>query len=216
MMSVVADAPPAPGATATRRSPLSTPSRVTNLRTPPEWDDDAVARAFASGDELALAEAYRRWAPFVHTLALRALRDPADAEDVTQQVFVSAWRGRTGFDPTRSPLRAWLTGITRHAIADVHGRRARDQRDALAVASAAPPDPEPETAQLAERLTVADELNRLGEPQRTILALAFYDDLTHDEISRRLALPLGTVKSHIRRSLLRLRDRLEVVEGGAR
>lgn len=216
MMSVVAEAPPAPSTTATRRSALSTPSPVTHLRTPPEWDDDAVARAFAAGDERALAEAYRRWSAFVHTLALRALRDTTDAEDVTQQVFVSAWRGRAGYDASRSPLRAWLTGITRHAIADVHARRARDQRDALAVASTTPPAPEPETAQLAERLTMTDELNRLGEPQRTILALAFYDDLTHDEISRRLALPLGTVKSHIRRSLLRLRDRLEVVEGGAR
>ncbi len=202
-------------ATRPRRPSLSTVPRAASPDAPDAWPDDDAGRAFRAGDEVALAEAYRRWSPFVHTFALRSLHDVGDAEDVTQQVFVNAWRGRSGYDPARSRLPAWLTGVAKNAIADVHARRARDRRNTLAVARTAGPDPESETAGLAERLVVADEVSRLGEPQATILALAFYEDLPHDQISTRLDLPLGTVKSHIRRSLLRLRDRLEV-DGGAR
>ena len=193
----------------TRRPELSEPD-VTRLRPPSTWDDAEVGHAFSAGDEAGLAEAYRRWSAFVHTLALRSLRDHTDAEDATQQVFVNAWRGRDGFDASRGPLAAWLTGITRTVVADAFARRAKQQRDARAAVATITPVVDADTVGVADRIMVADEMTRLGEPQRTILALAFWEDLTHDQISERLELPLGTVKSHIRRSLLRLRDRLEV------
>jgi len=193
----------------TRRPDLPGPE-VTRLREPSSWDDAELAHAFSAGDELALAEAYRRWSAFVHTLALRSLRDHSDAEDATQQVFVNAWRGRGGFDQARGPLAAWLTGITKTVVADAFARRARQQRDTRAAVATITPVVDADTVGIADRLMVADEMTRLGEPQRTILALAFWEDLTHDQISERLELPLGTVKSHIRRSLLRLRTRLEV------
>ncbi len=176
-----------------------------------EPDDAEVGRRFEAGDERALALAYERWGGLVHGIAVRALGSTADAEDVTQQVFVSAWTGRSGYRADQGPLPAWLVGITRHRIADAFARRKREERERLAVAAL--PDPDTGRTPAADpddRLVLLDELARIDQPQRGIMELAFFHDLTHEQIAARTGLPLGTVKSHIRRTLVRLRSRLEV------
>ncbi|MGQ0842899.1 MAG: RNA polymerase sigma factor [Sporichthyaceae bacterium] len=165
-------------------------------------------------DETCFAELYRRHGALVHTVALRSLGNVADAEDVVQQTFVSAWRGRAGFDPGRGSPAAWLLGIARHRIADLlavrmNGAAPVEPRTAESLLDGAPLDP----GSAVDRVLLADELDRLGDPPRQILTLAFVHDLTHRQIAEALGLPLGTVKTHIRRGLERLRDRLEVDRG---
>ncbi len=176
-------------------------------------DDDEVARRFALGDEQALAWAYERWAGQIHGMAVRAFGAGPDAEDVTQQVFVSAWTGRSGFRRDAGPLPAWLVGICRHKIADTWAKRERQRRAAeaaLGEARSAPSSTPTLDSAVADRVLLLDELDRLGQPQRGIIELAFFEDLTHAQIAERTGIPLGTVKSHIRRTLERLRTRLEV------
>ena len=178
--------------------------------TAPTDHELALARAFQRGDERALAAAYARWSPLVFTIAVRSLNNAADAEDVTQKVFIAAWRGRSGFDPARSQLPAWLIGITRHTTADSHEARRRQRRLDESIAATMPSHRADDSVSVVNRVLVGDEIDRLEPIPRQVMRLAFFDDLTQVQIADSLGLPLGTVKSHMRRSLSRLRTRLEL------
>ncbi len=99
--------------------------------------DEDIAKGFALGDESCLAAAYRRWGSLVYTVASRALGDTEEAKDVAQQVFIGAWRGRAGFEPSKGTLQAWLMGITRYKIADALEQRSRRIRRLEAAAATA-------------------------------------------------------------------------------
>ncbi|QSB14124.1 sigma-70 family RNA polymerase sigma factor [Natronosporangium hydrolyticum] len=175
-----------------------------------ERDAELTGR-FRDGDEQALRQVYDRYGPAVFHLATGALPTAADAEDVTQATFVAAWLGRGTFDPDRGSLLGWLLGIARRQAIDRLRVRSRERRVAETVQAqpapqSAPADPD----RVVDRLVVADGLAQLPPEQRRVLELAFYDDLTHQQISAVTELPLGTVKSHIRRGMASLKRRWEV------
>ena len=171
-------------------------------------DEPDLVAGFLAGEESALEEIYRRYSALIFTVALRSLGEASEAEDVTQKVFVAAWTGRANFRPERASLPAWLLGITRNKVVDAHQARAKQRRIANELAVNAQPPPEP--SDVAARLIIAEEISRLDEVPQRVLRMAFYEDLTHAQIAERLQLPPGTVKSHIRRSLIKLKRRLEV------
>lgn len=179
--------------------------------------DEELGQGFADGDESCLNEAYRRWGALIFTVATKRLGDTEEAKDVTQQVFVGAWRGRKSYDPQRGSLKTWLMGITHKKVADALIRRSRHQRDieAVTVAGAAEVTrQDAPTDSVVDFVVLADELDRLPQHQRTVLEMTFYEDLTQAQIAQRTGLPLGTVKSNTRRGLMRMKKRLEV-DGGA-
>lgn len=175
----------------------------------PDDDLNGLVEGFLAGDEAALEKIYRRFSALVFTVALRSLGDATEAEDVVQKVFVAAWTGRHTYKPERASLSAWLMGITRNKVADTHQSRTKQRRIQTEV-SASLASPADATFDIAERLIIADEIARLDAVPQRVLKMAFFEDLTHAQIAERMQMPPGTVKSHIRRSLIKLRRRLEV------
>jgi RNA polymerase sigma-70 factor, ECF subfamily len=176
------------------------------------WEDrEAIARAGA-GEAAALEVLYDRYSTLVYSLALRILRNTGDAEDVTQEVFVQAWRQADRFDTSRGSVAAWLLTVTRgRAIDLLRRRRVRPQpTDSPAIADSSDDAPGQDVRlEWAERAgAVRTALEALPLVQRLTIELAFFEGLTHHEIAEQLEVPLGTVKSRVRQGLLRLRDLL--------
>ena len=197
-----------------RRDPPRPAAEVTPAS--PAGDDplEGLLALVADGDEPAFAELYRRVAPAVFGLVTKVVRDPAQAEEVTQEVFVELWRTSPRFDPARGTARSWImTCAHRRAVDRVRSAERAARRDDLAGRrdQGRPYDEVVEQVETSlQRAHVRRSLDVLTDLQREAVVLAYYGGYTHREIAELLGVPSGTVKTRLRDGLLRLRDHLGV------
>ncbi len=177
-------------------------------------DLGALLVASAAGDERAFADLYDALAGRAFGLAVRVIRDRAQAEEVLQEAFLELWRTSRSFDPDRGSAASWvLTLVHRRAVDRVRSAEAATRRDVTyhQQNTAVDHDTTAEAAHASlEARRVRKALEALTQVQREAVELAFFGGLTHTQVAGRLELPVGTAKTRIRDGLLRLRDTMGV------
>lgn len=164
------------------------------------------------GDERALESLYEATVGKLYALAYAILRQHDDADDVICATYAQAWEGAASFDVQRGNVLAWLLMMCRSRAVDLlRKRHARlETPDAAAIALAADTEhPEDLLSLVQQSSRVHAALSALSAERRQLVSLAFLRDLSHHQIAAQTGLPLGTVKSHLRRALLQLRGLLE-------
>ena len=173
-----------------------------------------LLRQAALGDEAAFAELYDATSARAYGLALRVVRNPAHAEEVTQEAYLDAWRSSTRFDPARGSAAGWLlTIVHRKAVDRVRSVEAATARDETWNRETAPVDHDQtsEAAQASlEAARVRNAVATLTDVQRQAVELTYFGGYTHTEVATLLDVPLGTAKTRIRDGLIRLRDLMGV------
>lgn len=173
-------------------------------------DEELLARIGAAQDRDAFAQLFTRYAARIKAFLIKSGAAPGEADETTQEVFVSVWRRASSFDPAKAAAATWLFAITRNRRIDMIRRQRRpepDPDDPL-FAPDPPTPPEKTLSNQSRDLAVREALKELPEAQKAIVLMAFYEGLTHAEIAQRIDLPLGTVKSRLRLAFGRLRGEL--------
>jgi RNA polymerase sigma-70 factor (ECF subfamily) len=183
---------------------------------------DQEVSSFRSGDEKALRALYDSHGSLIYTYCVRTV-GANGAADVTQEVFISAWRSRENFDPDKGTFAGWLMTIAKRRCVDALRRTGRRPEFATDIGSEANPALAlaasdvngglssadlVSTERIADRMLLDDAIARLPPRARRAVELAFYEQLTHPEIAATTGTPLGTVKSDIRRALIEMRKQL--------
>jgi RNA polymerase sigma-70 factor (ECF subfamily) len=171
-----------------------------------------VLQRIARGDAGAVRECMDQYGPLVWSLARRMSRTAADAEDATQEIFLDIWRSAGRYDASQGSDKVFIATIARRRLIDRLRKRSAeppmDPPEVLETVAWAEPGNLAETS--AEAGHAARALAELKPEQRQVLELGLMHGLTHSEIAARLGLPLGTVKSLMRRGLLRVREFMNV------
>ncbi|RNM15719.1 ECF RNA polymerase sigma factor SigK [Nocardioides pocheonensis] len=174
----------------------------------------ALLARCSRGDEQAFAQLYDATARRVHGLVLRVVRDPAQAEEVTQEVYLQAWRTCARYDAAKGSALSWLMTLAhRRAVDRVRAAEAASRQDTTyhQRTQVVPHDATAEAAESSmEARRVRTALAELSTIQREALELAYFGGYTHTEVATMLDLPVGTAKTRIRDGLIRLRDAMGV------
>lgn len=173
-----------------------------------------LVRRVALGDEDAFEALYDAISPTVFGLVRRVVRDPAQSEEVTQEIFVEIWQNAARFDADRGKAVSWILVIAhRRAVDRVRASQASVDRD-LRQGIKEYQDSYDDVAETVELRLEAERVHRaldsLTESQREAITLAYYGGHTHQEVAAMLQVPVGTVKTRIRDGMIRLRDKLGV------
>jgi len=168
----------------------------------------SVLQRIASGDSAAVRECIEQYGPLVWSLARRLSRSPSDAEDATQEIFLDIWRSAGRFDASQGSDKLFIAMIARRRLIDrlrkTSAEPPMDPVEALESAAWADPGTASETSVEAEQARRA--LAELRPEQRQVLELGLLHGLSQSEIAAQLGVPLGTVKSDMRRGLIKVRE----------
>lgn len=188
-------------------------------------DDYVLMERVAAGDRGAFDTLYARYAPLVYSLAMRICGDRGQAEDLLIDVFFELWQRAERFDPQRGAPLTYITTLTRsRAIDRQRGKSGRwtsltresDPSDGVDLDGTDDAALSPiERAALAEEASaVRSAMSKLEPEHRQLLELSYFEGLSHTQIAQRVGKPLGTVKTHIRMGIIRLRELLRIPRGG--
>jgi RNA polymerase sigma-70 factor (ECF subfamily) len=175
---------------------------------------DELLRRTARGDRQAFSTLYDQFAPRILGLVRHVLIDPAQSEEVAQEVFLEVWQSAARFDPNKGRALTWImTMARRRAIDRVRAAQASRDRDSAAGLRDLPTayDDVSETVELRvehERVEVA--MSKLSDSQRQAIRLAYFGGLSQSEVAEQLGIPLGTAKTRLRDGMIRLREELGV------
>ena len=179
-------------------------------------DDHQLIQRVSQVDKDALEALYARFQTSVYSLAMYMLKQPALAEEATQDIFLNIWLKASSFNAERGQPRAWIMSVAHHKIVDVIRSRRRtvintdpDDYDNLERLPAGGPSTEAQVEQTLERERIMRALETIPESQREVIMLAYFEGYSQSGMAEKLDQPLGTIKTRVRLAMQKLRTTLE-------
>jgi RNA polymerase sigma factor (sigma-70 family) len=193
--------------------------RARALHTVTQPDQQTILERVAAGDQAAVKECMRTYGDLVWSLARRFLRNDADAEDAVQDIFIDIWGSSARFDRRVASEVAFVATIARRRLIDRLRQKDRrpgmDSLDDEEFGDTLQPTVMPMLAEEADVAIVERVLDTMAPEHRQILSLSLYEGYSHSEIAERLSIPLGTVKTRVRRGLIYVREQLRITPESA-